>query len=93
MIEDTKLTPKELAEALGMSHDWVLTYLPDKYKNQERAKAGRASAEARSVGRRPTEEGAARRAAEEGLLDGVKQKPAEEEEPEAIATALRHKAV
>ena len=74
LIEETKLTPKELAEALGMTHQWVLKYLPDTYKQEDKQRAGLISAEHR-VKQRLTEQGAS--------LAPQEEEPAEEEEPEA----------
>ena len=33
LAEDTELTPRALAQAIGMSYSWVLKYLPEKYKD------------------------------------------------------------
>jgi len=35
LAEETGLKPKELAQALGRSHKWVLKYIADKYKRSE----------------------------------------------------------
>ena len=53
-MEAAGFRPKELAEALGMSLEWVLKYLPDKYKNPDKRQAGIQSAAVRHTTEQPT---------------------------------------
>ena len=48
LAEKTEWTPEKIAKKVGMSGQWVLKYLSDKYKVQTRAEAGRASGKARA---------------------------------------------
>lgn len=68
----TKWTPKQIAEALPMSYTWVMKYLPDEYKSEVRAEAGKLGGEKRA------EEFATRRVAK-----GSEEKPKDEVSPGA----------
>jgi ParB-like chromosome segregation protein Spo0J len=39
-IEKFGWKPKEIAQKLGMSYSWVVKYLPDKFKDEQKAEAG-----------------------------------------------------
>lgn len=46
IAELTGWNPKEIADALGMSYQWVCRYLPEKFKDQEKIDAGHVGGQA-----------------------------------------------
>jgi len=68
LAEKTGWNAEKIAKKVGMSTDWVLKYLSDKYKNQTRAEAGRLGGKRSGGGKA-------------NLLDSVKQKSSPEPIP------------
>jgi len=48
LAEVTGWTPEEIADRLGMSYTWIMKYLPDKYKSEIRAEAGKLGGETKA---------------------------------------------
>lgn len=55
IAELTGWSPNTIAEKVGMSYSWVVKYLPNKYKVEEKAKAGRVGGVKSGASRREAE--------------------------------------
>lgn len=72
LASETGWTPKEIAEKLGMSVDWVRMYLPDEHKDREMQKLAKLShqkrrSQAKSAGRLPAKKSKPHRPGSSGL--------------------------
>lgn len=56
IAELTGWSPKEIAENIGMTYSWVMKYLPDEYKDIEKAKVGKIGGELSGASRREAKE-------------------------------------